>query len=602
MSRDLPMPSLVHAALRVLLLVAALAVTAAPAHAVVGGYPVSDPLGAGVTVADELYPWTAAIVPTGQSAAAGHFCGGTLIAPDRVLTAAHCIDPGGDNQATPGSIEVVLGQASMCAGVAISSICPSGDVTGFRVGERIPVSAISLHPQADIQPSIGRYYYDVALLTLAAPSSAPPLAIAAPEGAEQPDGGTEATADAWGDGLRTFVFGWGLRNAAHIWQPNVMHWAGGDVQGTPRLPRLSDTICGSPSRLGSSFRAADMLCAGSPDGIASTPDACAGDSGGPLLKRVKPVDTLSAAAAAYADPSYWRLVGVVSWGIGCAEPRYPGVYARIAAPSLRAYALSETPPTMPSVVDAASGPAITGRYSPGGKITCEAGSWLGASSWTFKMWRDTTPDGERASTEPYLPVSSSPTSASYSVTATDLSTGSNTRTHIGCEVTGTGPGGYFKALAPPMTDTALYDVPASVGQTPATPTPTPTPLSVPDTTAPLISKNSAVCSKNACRVAVVVVDRGSLTTTAGVRSVTFTLLRRKAVRCSRSKTSGRAARKTCIKTVKQVVRAKRAMDQYVVQLRKLKPSDKPRLQAIAIDRAGNRSAVTLRLTLRTGRR
>jgi trypsin len=51
-----------------------------------------------------------------------------------------------------------------------------------------------------------------------------------------------------------------------------------------------------------------MMCAASPG-----KDACQGDSGGPLVE----TDSLVQ-------------VGVVSWGIGCANPSYPGVYSRVS--------------------------------------------------------------------------------------------------------------------------------------------------------------------------------------------------------------------------------------------------------------------------------
>ncbi|XP_075822108.1 transmembrane protease serine 5 isoform X2 [Microtus pennsylvanicus] len=77
------------------------------------------------------------------------------------------------------------------------------------------------------------------------------------------------------------------------------------------VPLLSTHLCNS-SCVYSGALTHRMLCAGYLDGRT---DACQGDSGGPLV---------------CPSGDVWHLVGVVSWGRGCAEPNHPGVYAKVA--------------------------------------------------------------------------------------------------------------------------------------------------------------------------------------------------------------------------------------------------------------------------------
>ncbi|KAH8290890.1 hypothetical protein KR054_006858 [Drosophila jambulina] len=65
-----------------------------------------------------------------------------------------------------------------------------------------------------------------------------------------------------------------------------------------------------------------MICAARPGH-----DSCQGDSGGPLVG----FPSEEGAGAAEGSVARAKLYGIVSWGLGCANPNYPGVYTNVAA-------------------------------------------------------------------------------------------------------------------------------------------------------------------------------------------------------------------------------------------------------------------------------
>ncbi|MBN3285645.1 TRY3 protein, partial [Polyodon spathula] len=96
------------------------------------------------------------------------------------------------------------------------------------------------------------------------------------------------------------VSGWGYTSTAGGQIPNTLR--------TVKLPIVSSSRCNSTEAFNGSITYS-MICAGYSLG---GKDACKGDSGGPLVCE-------------------GRVYGIVSWGNGCADPRYPGVYTAVAA-------------------------------------------------------------------------------------------------------------------------------------------------------------------------------------------------------------------------------------------------------------------------------
>ncbi|XP_064081974.1 uncharacterized protein LOC135198333 [Macrobrachium nipponense] len=201
----------------------------------------------------------------------GSICGGSLIKKDWVVTAAHCFVLTGATEA-----EVFLGAHTY------SNVGSDPNV------QRFVSSSVTTHPDYDKISQDN----DIALIYLGREATfntrVQPICLGAAQDISAGD--------------KAVVAGWGVLESGSTTVSETLQEVAVDITSATRCSSLYQNTY---------FISENMICA-----LTEGKDSCQGDSGGPLVKQT--------------SDGRWALVGVVSFGEGCANPDKPGVYTKIS--------------------------------------------------------------------------------------------------------------------------------------------------------------------------------------------------------------------------------------------------------------------------------
>lgn len=493
------------------------------------------------TPSNAVIPWQVALVRAkdgGVDVPLQVYCGGTLRDSTHVVTAAHCLpdDPGDD----PAEIAVIVG-LYRTSDPALSGAVPKS------------VTKITSHPSY----SSTAEGFDAAVLTLGSPVTAP--ATVAPRPVAAANAGSFVNDVA-------MISGWGTTSSGGS-SPD-------DLQFTT-INVYPDSNCGGYQE---AFQTQTMVCAGFNDGT-FVYDTCQGDSGGPLMR-------YDGSGSTFSD--FTTLIGIVSFGRGCAEAEFPGVYTRVTEPSINALITQADPPAR---VSRGGDPTISGAA---GVISCTPATWGNGPTAVdpkILLLTGTVQPNQQGGNTLNVTAVEEVAGRSYTVKAADSAKFAQ------CEERAVNAGGALEQTSGIL---RVADAGTAPPPTPPAPAPTPPPVVTPPAASDLLPPTSRVtrrsCSRRTkvCSLTIMLGDTGGSDLARARVRATVTQLSGcpRAGRTKRSKARARTCRKP-----RTVTAGRSSTGLYTLKTARLRKG-RVRISVRATDAAGNTQLKATSVTLR----